>query len=274
MSSLGQQLSKKKLPNRLFLCCVVEAGTMLGEASSVTVVQLDQSLSEMVTAQNNPRGTQPVVNRVAKSNPIQRKQALKELVDTELLTPEQTQELQRFLGEYHEAYCIETTERGETDIDAMEINTSDARPKKQPPRQMLFAVRTEVAKQLRTMQDAGVIQPSTSPWATPVVVVRKQDGTHRFCVDYRELNSVTKPDTFPLLRVDDLLDQPGASCYFKYLGPGVWVLAGTHASKLSGEDCVCHTPGIIRIPSHAIWANQCTHSLSTTHGEGFGRTEA
>ena len=205
--------------------CVVEAGTMLGEASSVTVVQPNQPLPEMVRAQNNPRGTQSVINRVTKSNPAQRKQALKELVGTpELLTPEQTQELQSFLGEHHEAFCLETTDRGETDIVAMEIDTSDARPKKQQPRRMPFAVRTEVAKQLRTMQDAGVIQPSSSPWASPVVMVRKRDGTHRFCVDYRELHSVTKPDTFPLPRIDDLLDQLGAACYFSTLdlASGYW----------------------------------------------------
>lgn len=69
-----------------------------------------------------------------------------------------------------------------------------------------------VAKQLRSMQEAGVIQPSSSSWAGPVVMVRKRDGTHWFCVDYRELNSVTKADMFPLPRIDGLLDQLGAAC--------------------------------------------------------------
>ena len=88
----------------------------------------------------------------------------------------------------------------------MEIDTGDARPKKQPARRMPFAVRSNVAKQLRSMQEAGVIQPSNSPLVSPVVMVRKRDGTRRFCVDYRELNSVTKANTFPLPQIDDLLD--------------------------------------------------------------------
>lgn len=69
-----------------------------------------------------------------------------------------------------------------------------------------------------------MIQPSNSPWASPVVMVRKRDGTHRFCVDYRELNSVTKADTFPLPRIDDLLDQLGAARYFSTLdlASGYW----------------------------------------------------
>ncbi len=74
------------------------------------------------------------------------------------------------------------------------------------------------------MQDAGVIQPLCSPWASPVVMVRKRDGKHRFCVDYRRLNSVTKPDTFPLPRIDNLLDQLGAAKYFSTLdlASGYW----------------------------------------------------
>ena len=89
---------------------------------------------------------------------------------------------------------------------------------------MPFAVRQEVARQPRKMQEAGVVQPSSSPWSSPVVMVRKKDGTHRFCVDYRGLNSVTKLDTFPLPRIDDLLDQLGHSRYFSTLdlASGYW----------------------------------------------------
>ena len=105
-----------------------------------------------------------------------------------------------------------------------EIDTGDAAPKKLPVRRMPFTVRQEVARQLKMMQETGVIQPSNSPWASPVVLVRKKDGTHRLCVDYRELNSVTRADTFPLPRIDDLLDQLGKSTYFSTLNlaTGYW----------------------------------------------------
>ena len=100
----------------------------------------------------------------------------------------------------------------------------NAKPIKQRPWSMPFAVREEVSKQLKKMQETGVICPSNSPWASPVVLVRKKDGTHRFCVDYRELNTATKPDTFPLPRVDDLLDQLGETRYFSTLdlAAGYW----------------------------------------------------
>ncbi len=83
------------------------------------------------------------------------------------------------------------------------------------------------------MQQIGVIQPSKSPWASPVVIVRKKDVSHRFCVDFRELNGVTRKDTFPLPRVDDLLDQLGSSHYFSTLdlAAGNWQIKVHPTSK-------------------------------------------
>ena len=64
------------------------------------------------------------------------------------------------------------------------------------------------------MLQAQVIEESSSPWASPVVLVRKKDGSLRFCVDYRRLNAVTWKDVFPLPRIDDLLDQMGGKRVF------------------------------------------------------------
>ena len=110
------------------------------------------------------------------------KSKLREIVGKpELLTPEQTEQLHQFLGEHHDAFSLDSHERGETELLTMEIETGEAAPKKQAARRMPFAVRSEVAKQLRDMQAAGVVQPSSSPWASPVVMVCKCDETHRFC---------------------------------------------------------------------------------------------
>ena len=74
------------------------------------------------------------------------------------------------------------------------------------------------------MLTRGVIEPSSNPWASPVVLVTKKDGSTRFCVDYRKLNDVTRKDAYPLLIIDDTLDALKDSMYFSTLDlySGYW----------------------------------------------------
>ena len=67
------------------------------------------------------------------------------------------------------------------------------------------------------MEQQGVIQPSNSPWNSPVVLVKKKNGDIRFCVDYRALNEVTKRDTYPLPRIDDSIDSLSGASIFSSL---------------------------------------------------------
>ena len=67
------------------------------------------------------------------------------------------------------------------------------------------------------MRKQGIIKPSVSTWASPIVLVPQKDGMYRFCVNYRRLNAATKKDEYPLLRIDDILDTLGDSNYFSSL---------------------------------------------------------
>ena len=75
-----------------------------------------------------------------------------------------------------------------------------------------------------------------------MALVKKRDGTHRFCVDYWGLNAVTKTDSFPLPRIEDLLDVLGRARYFSTLDLASGVLADTNAYQFTREDCLCHAP--------------------------------
>ena len=110
----------------------------------------------------------------------------------------------------HEAFSLNSGDRGETDLVEMDIDTKVLHP----VRRMPYTVRREIARQLDEMQAKNIIKPSNSPWASPVVLVRKRDGSHRICVNYCKLNSVTKADTYPLPRIEDLLDQLRKAKYF------------------------------------------------------------
>ena len=70
---------------------------------------------------------------------------------------------------------------------------------------------------IRQMEKQEVIQPLKSPWASPIVLVAKKDGSTRFCVDYRRLNAVTKMDVYPLPRIDDSLDLLSGQQFFTTL---------------------------------------------------------
>ena len=65
----------------------------------------------------------------------------------------------------------------------------------------------ELKKQIDELSEKGYIQPSTSPWATPVLFMENKDGTRRMCIDYRALNEVTIKNKYPLPRIEDLFDQ-------------------------------------------------------------------
>jgi len=64
-------------------------------------------------------------------------------------------------------------------------------------------------KELDDLLQQGIIEEIESPWASPIVMVPKSDGTLWLCTDFRKVNTVTVPDPFPLLRVEDLLDRVG-----------------------------------------------------------------
>ncbi|CAF2035716.1 unnamed protein product [Rotaria magnacalcarata] len=82
----------------------------------------------------------------------------------------------------------------------------DAQAYNSPPFRYAPERKQIIEENLKDMLDQGIISPSASPWASPVILAPKKDGTLRFCVDYRKLNSVTIRDAYPIPRIDDTLD--------------------------------------------------------------------
>ncbi|XP_040288719.1 uncharacterized protein LOC121001621, partial [Bufo bufo] len=104
-------------------------------------------------------------------------------------------------------------EPGYTLLAIHKVETPGQAPLRQPPYRIPEAVREGMRKEIDEMLRLGVIEPSESPWASPVVLVPKKDGTTRFCVDYRRLNDKTVTDAYPMPRMDELLDRISAGKY-------------------------------------------------------------
>ena len=140
------------------------------------------------------------------------------------ITEEQHRLLESLVLEYSDVFALTSSELGSTDLVTHSIATGSHSPIRQPVRRTPFALRDTVDKLVQEMLEQDVIRPSQSPWASPIVLVKKKDNTMRFCVDYRRLNSITKLDVFPLPRIDDTLDLLSKTKYFTTLdlASGYW----------------------------------------------------
>ena len=145
-------------------------------------------------------------------------------LDSIKLTLTEHSQLSSLVVEFSDLFALDNSELGKTSLVSHCIDTGDSPPIKQPPRRLPFSLRQRVSQLTEDMLAQGVIAPSSSPWASPVVLVTKCDGSTRFCVDYHRLNAVTKQDVFPLPCIDNSLDLLAGSHYFSSLdlAAGYW----------------------------------------------------
>ena len=148
------------------------------------------------------------------------------------LNEEEKTQLFALLLQYHTLFATSDDDLGHTARVQHRIDTGNAHPIRQSVRRMPQLRRQEAKKLLDDMLRRSVIQPSSSPWASPVVLVPKEDGSLRFCIDYRKVNAVTRKDAYPLPRVDDTLDTLAGSKWFTTLD----LLSGYWQVEVSPED--------------------------------------
>lgn len=114
--------------------------------------------------------------------------------------------LTSLLEEYDSCFSGKSMELGNCDIE-MTIKLTENKVINYKPYRMSFHDREIVRNIVAELLEAGIIEKSTSPYASPILLVKKKDGGHRLCVDYRALNKITEKERFPLPVIQDLLDR-------------------------------------------------------------------
>eukprot|EP00731_Ephydatia_muelleri_P015777 Em0009g201a len=133
------------------------------------------------------------------------------------LSKEEMEMLYHVLMAYADVFAESNDELGRTNMVKQSVDTGNNPPIRQQFRRMPPFRREQARKLIEDMLKREIVQPSSSPWASPVVIATKKDGSLRFCVDYRKLNSITRKDAYPLPRIDDSLDALNGSKWFSTL---------------------------------------------------------
>ena len=140
------------------------------------------------------------------------------------LPREKCRKIAKIIRQYEDIFVGQDGQLGTTSEIRHRIDVGDTAPIKQPLRRVPYRQHEIIEDEVTKMKKAGVVEDSNSPWSSPVVLVRKKDGSTRFCIDYRKLNQVTKMDAYPLPRIDESFDTLAGSQYFTTLdlASGYW----------------------------------------------------
>ena len=154
-------------------------------------------------------------------------------INSENLTEDQILRAKQVLGNWSSIFSTGPTDLGRTDTVKHKINLTDDMPFKDTYRRIPPGLYEEVRQHLKEMIEADAIRPSESPYSSNVVLVRKKDGSLRFCIDFRKLNNRTVKDAYSLPRVNDTIDTLIGSKYFSKLDlrSGYWQVEIDEADK-------------------------------------------
>ncbi|GBM41002.1 Retrovirus-related Pol polyprotein from transposon 412 [Araneus ventricosus] len=168
---------------------------------------------------------EPVVDIVARPQEFSESLFLPSILENlEGLNEEQRTAVKELLQEFQNLFFTSDSDVGQCNMIQHRINRGNHPPFKQYPRRLPLTKKEEAEHLVKEMVDNGIIEKSSGPWASPIVPVKKKDGSTLFCVDYRKLKDITIKDSYPLPRIDDNLDALNGSQWFSTLDlkSGYW----------------------------------------------------
>jgi hypothetical protein len=187
----------------------VPKGKFLAKVELVSVV-IEKSISAVVT------------KLIGAGVPTQK---ISEIVNLNgKMTKEQEKKMKILLDKYDHIFSKDKNDLGFYEKTKFHIDTGDEKPIKQRAYRLPYAQQENVDKLIEEMFQNKIISKSNSPWASPIVIVKKSDGSDRFCVDYRKLNGITIKDSYPVPLIQEILDGLMGDSWFSTvdLSSGYW----------------------------------------------------
>ncbi|KAL0152450.1 hypothetical protein M9458_052173, partial [Cirrhinus mrigala] len=178
---------------------VLYASTVIGTVNQVDVVSLPPEVAEVKTV-------------TAKVSPTVQEQIA--TLDLSVLSEEEQGKVRALLEKYVPVFSTHDGDLGCTNLISHDIPLLDDIPVRQRFRRIPPSEYEVVKAHINQLLETQVIRESCSPYASPIVLVKKKDGSLRMCVDYRRLNSKTRKDAFPLPRIEETLDSLAGARWF------------------------------------------------------------
>ena len=146
------------------------------------------------------------------------------------LTSEQRKEVETLMKQYPD---VLSSLPGRTDQIQYDIKLLTSEPIRTKGYSIPYKMRSVMETEIQDMLDLGVIEPSISPYSSPIVLVPKKDGSVRFCIDFRKLNKVTEFDAEPMPNMEEIINRMSGHKYFTKmdLSKGYWQVGLTERSK-------------------------------------------
>ncbi|XP_041470756.1 uncharacterized protein LOC121420251 [Lytechinus variegatus] len=190
------------------------------EIVATAVIECEEDTTE--TSLSNKALLQPF--------PLDSQETVADVTINQDLTSTQRKEINQILTEFQDTL---TDLPGRTTLGHHDIKLTEDEPRRSKPYPIPHALRQTVKDEVQKMLALGVIEPSNSPFASPIVLVKKPDGSNRFCVDYRRLNQITVFDAEPIPDQEELFTKLSHARYFTKLdlSKGYWQVPMSESAK-------------------------------------------
>ena len=195
----------------------LHAGTNLGHVEPI--IEMEDRVIRNVNSANDPK----ITNIITK---------IRVACEEGLSLPKEADEVMKIIEKHKTIFSTTKLDMGKTNMIEHEIKTTDNKPIAFKPRRIPRGMEQEVNQMVNELLQTGVIQPSSSPWNFPIVIVNKKNGDNSMCIDYRALNAKTERPIFSIPSSEKIFECVGGAKYFSKL----YLSGGYHQVPINQSD--------------------------------------